>query len=423
MKAALVTPFVSHLPLYPSSYVGYGAAVLKERFELDVIDLNADIYFKNRNRLRKLLYNIDREQVIFDEFDLYPLYYKLMKGVEKEYGKIPWGQYRAVFVTIPAWFVNVPTENVLKLTHVIRKEAPDAEVFFFGNSLGSWTDQKRLKENGIKVVHLNDLFELNPMNEPVDYDSLPTPLYEFGRKYIFDIIPIRFKHGCTWGKCKFCSLAKGWNSGYKERSAKRVIQEVEELDRKYNPIMFVCNDNSITGKNLLEICRLLEGVNKPWGAMGRADLTKKEIAALHKAGCTVVYFGLESGSDRVLHEINKGISSRQMSYFVKELYNNNIMPAPSFFVGSPGESESDFEKTLEFISDHRDYLDMINVYPLAMTPASEFSIAHKQPNREIFIRLAKLINLCTGLGMRVCVGEQCSEYAIIKEPYPCDVTY
>ena len=66
---------------------------------------------------------------------------------------------------------------------------------------------------------------------------------------------------------------------------------------------------------------------------------------------------------------------------------------------------------------------LCRVYPLAMTPASDFSNSRKQHNREVFVRLPKLINLCTGSGMRVCAGEQCSEYAIIKEPYPCDVTY
>ena len=42
MKAALVTPFLSHLPLHPSSYLGYGSAILRKRFELEIIDVGAE---------------------------------------------------------------------------------------------------------------------------------------------------------------------------------------------------------------------------------------------------------------------------------------------------------------------------------------------------------------------------------------------
>ncbi|MCK4783905.1 MAG: radical SAM protein [Desulfobacteraceae bacterium] len=360
--------------------------------------------------------DIDRKQVIIDHFDL-------LKGIEKEYAEISGGKYQAIFVTTLSWFVNVPTENILKLVRVVRREAPGTKVFFFGNSLGSWTDENKPKENDIQLVHLNNPFKLYPNNKPVDYDSLPTPKYESRRKYIFDILPFRLKHDCTWGKCRFCSLSKGRNSGYKERAANRVIEEIEELKSEYNPTMFICNGNSINGNNLLDVCTLYENFDKPWGSMARGDLTKEETVALQKAGCKIVYFGLESGSDKVLREINKGVNSRQISDFIKNLSDNNIIPAPSLFVGTPSETVSDFEKTVEFISDHKDYFDMVNVYPLAMTPASEFSFTNTKPNNETFTRLVKLINICTGLGMRVFVGEQSAEYAMGKNAYPGDVIY
>ena len=58
MKAAVVTPFLTHLPLHPSSYLGYGAAILRRRYELDIIDINAEIYFNEENfefRIRLLI--------------------------------------------------------------------------------------------------------------------------------------------------------------------------------------------------------------------------------------------------------------------------------------------------------------------------------------------------------------------------------
>jgi len=144
MKAALVTPFLSHLPLHPSSFLGYGAAVLKKRFELDIIDLNATIYFKNRDRLKKVLFEIDDKQVVLDNLDFYPFYLQLLNDVEKEFKKIRWTDYQSVYITTPSWFVNIPTEDILKLNNLIRREATDVKISFFGNSLGSWTDEKIL---------------------------------------------------------------------------------------------------------------------------------------------------------------------------------------------------------------------------------------------------------------------------------------
>jgi radical SAM superfamily enzyme YgiQ (UPF0313 family) len=208
-----------------------------------------------------------------------------------------------------------------------------------------------------------------------------------------------------------------------ERSAEKVIQELEELLDKYNPKMLVCVDNSINGNNLLEFCTYFENYKKPLGGMARADLSKEEIEALRRAGCNFIYFGLESGSDRVLNEINKGISSEQMSNFIKELYGNNIIPAPSLFVGAPCENRNDFEKTIKFIVDHKNYLDIINLYPFMVTPSSDFSVMGQQPDNNTLFRLSKIIKICTDIGIKVCVGEQTGEYILYKDLSLSNVGY
>jgi len=423
MKTALVTPFLGHLPLYPSSYLGYGAAFLRNRVDLDIIDLNAEICFRNKHILKKVVSDIDKNNVILDSYHLYPVYPDLLNDVEREYQRISWRKYELVFITMPSWFVNIPTEDVLKLSNLINKESPESKISFFGNSLGSWTCEGELKDHDINITHLNHLFERDPVNEPVNYDSLPTPVYEQRDKYIFDILPFRLKHGCIWGKCKFCSLAKGWNSGYKERSAAKVIQELEELDVKYSPKMLACNDNSINGNNLIEFCTYFEHFKKPWTGMARADLSDKDIAALQRAGCKLIYFGLESGSDSVLNEINKGISSIQMSNFVKKLYDNKIMPAPSLIVGTPGETEDDFENTIRFILDHKNYLNILNVYPFMVSPVSDYSLSIKESDNHILFRLRELFKVCIDSGIKVCVGEQSAEYVLYNEVYPNHVGY
>ena len=84
MKAALVTPFLCHLPIHPSSYLGYGAAILRREYELDILDLNAEIYYRYKQRLNDLLSEINRKQVVFDGLELYPFYSELWGNIDEE---------------------------------------------------------------------------------------------------------------------------------------------------------------------------------------------------------------------------------------------------------------------------------------------------------------------------------------------------
>ena len=199
------------------------------------------------------------------------------------------------------------------------------------------------------------------------------------KKYLFDLLPFILKHGCSWGRCRFCSLSKGWNAGYLERSAKTAFKELEVLIDRYDPAVLVCRDHSLNGRNLLEFCGYLERLDKPWCGQSRPDLSGKKIEALARAGCRGIFFGWESGSDRLLQAMNKGISSKEISDFIKKLHANGILPAPSLILGAPGESEEDFEKTIQFLVDHRNYFKVVNVYPFMATPASEFSSQKIRP--------------------------------------------
>lgn len=294
MKAALVTPCLPHLPFHPTCLLGYGTAILAERYDLSVIDLNAELYYGNKGRLAELLNVMDKTQIVSDASHFYPFYSELKTQIDGHYAEIRWRDYPIVYVTPPAWFPMVPTEEILRLSRAIRRASPDTRVYFFGNSLGSWTDGEELAINGVQTVHLNDLSAAGATPKPVRYDVLPTPVYENGERYLFDLLPFVLKHGCSWGRCRFCSLSKGWNSGYLERSPKTSAKELEALVDWHNPGMLVCMDNSLDGHNLMEFCRHLEGFEKQWCAQSRAELSEKKIDALWKAGCRLIYFGLES---------------------------------------------------------------------------------------------------------------------------------
>jgi radical SAM superfamily enzyme YgiQ (UPF0313 family) len=387
---------------------------LAGRYDLQIIDLNAELHFRNRRKLKTILGVMDETQIISDVFHLNPFYDEVETHIDRHYAAIPWEEYPLVYVTPPSWFPMVPAEAVLRLSRSIKQASPETRVFFFGNSLGSWTNEGELKENGVQTVHLNDLFAAGAAAKPVSYDLLPPPVYEHRDKYLFDLLPFTLKHGCSWGRCRFCALSKGWNSGYLERSAKAVVEELEILIDRYDPKVLVCKDHTLNGRNLVEFCGYFKGFKKPWCGESRADLSGKKIEALRRAGCRLIYFGLESGSDTTLRRINKGITSKQMSDFIKRLHSNGILPAPSIIVGAPGERRVDFEKKIQFLVDHRGFLDVVNVYPFTISPVSEFGSQKKQPAPDTPLRLFRFIHACTDLGLKVICGEQSIEYFCFK---------
>lgn len=413
-RAALVTPCLPQLPFHPSCLLGYGHAVLASRYDVELLDLNAELHFRNRKALHGHLHTMDTAQLVSDLQHLHPFYHEIEPDIDAYYESIPWENFSLVSITPPSWFPTVPTEEVLRLSRVVKRMSPETKVCFFGNSLGSWTSEEELHQNGVQTLHINDLFSGEATASPVQYDSLPLPVYEHRGTYLFDLIPFMLKHGCCWGRCRFCSLSKGWNAGYAERSAKAAFQELEAVVHTYDPAALVCRDNALNGDNLYEFCSLLEGLDKPWCGMSRANLSGKEIEALRRSGCRMIFFGVESGSDTMLRAMNKGITSREMSEFVKSLHANGIMPAPSLMVSVPGEQNEDFRQTLQFLEDHGRCLEIVNVYPFLATPASEF---HEKQGRSDPFRLFQFIQTCEDLGLKVCVGEQCAEYVLFKKMY------
>jgi hypothetical protein len=417
MKVALVTPWLPHLPFHPSCFLGYGAAVLSGKYDLEVIDLNAEIYFRYRGKLERALDSLDKAPPASDVL-LNPLFDAIVAHIDRHYGAISWQDYPVVYVTPPCWFPMVPAKAVLRLSRAIKRVSPNTKVFFFGNSLGSWTNEEELKKRGVRPLHLNDLFAMKGTAKPVNYDLLPNPIYEHREKYLFDLLPFTLKHGCSWGRCRFCSLSRGWNSGYLERSVKAVINELEKVIQQYDPAVLVCRDHTLNGRNLVGFCAHFKRFNKPWCGQSRADLSGRKIEALRRAGCRGLFFGLESGSDRVLRAINKGITSKQVSDFIKTLHSNGIFPAPSVIIGAPGEGEADFDETIRFLENHSQYFDFVNAYPFMPTPACDFGSQQHTLDKNVTLRLIKFIQICEDFGLKVILGEQSIEYFLFKRT--CD---
>ena len=76
-KVAVVVPVIPHLPLCPSCFLGYGAAVLAKKYDVDVIDFNSDLYFKNRQSFDKMLAFLEKTPAVSDALSVRATYDEL----------------------------------------------------------------------------------------------------------------------------------------------------------------------------------------------------------------------------------------------------------------------------------------------------------------------------------------------------------
>jgi radical SAM superfamily enzyme YgiQ (UPF0313 family) len=123
-----------------------------------------------------------------------------------------------------------------------------------------------------------------------------------------------------------------------------------------------------------EICRLIikAGLKFPWSTISgiRVDKVDKELLSLmRKAGCYRVVFGLESGDERILKNINKGITLAQAAFAVKTAKEAGLEVLGYLMIGLPGETEESMRKTIDFaLTLDLDIAKMAITVPLPSTP-------------------------------------------------------
>ena len=169
--------------------------------------------------------------------------------------------------------------------------------------------------------------------------------------YHVDIVSAR---GCPFN-CTFCNCNHYWNKVYRVRLIDSVIHELKDLQEKYPNLKSVrVRDESITiNKNR---CRMLSeaiaksGINLEFQAHSRLDgLDEKIIQILSKAGFKLLFIGMESGSQKVLNRLQKGIDISRAEEVVSLLRKYRINFRISFMSQIPNETFGDIVKTIKLI--------------------------------------------------------------------------
>lgn len=163
--------------------------------------------------------------------------------------------------------------------------------------------------------------------------------------------------GCPFN-CAFCQPLERKMFGRKvrRRSVENVIEELRYIVRKYKVKYVSFQDDifTIRKKWVLELCRRIreEKLDIQWSAQSRVDTLDEELAmAMGDAGCVCLFFGFESGSQRILNFLRKGIKPRQSHKAAKLCKKYGIIILADYMIGIPTETEQDLKQTLALIKE------------------------------------------------------------------------
>lgn len=279
----------------------------------------------------------------FECFDDDMQYVKEIKQTLSQSKIIVFGHYPTIF-----------TQEVLEKSaadYVIQGE-PEYILMDFVNTI----------QNNTFIHEIEGLFALPYQAKALlpriqNITELPQPAYDKmdARKYFEPFMPrpfamIQSARGCPY-RCNYC--VKSYGSRLTLRSAEQVIEELQMLKDLHGirSFRFIDDTFTINKKRVLDICKLMveKKLNLQWTCLSRTDNIQDDILkAMKQAGCQRIYFGLESGSQRMLDFYEKNVDVKEALIALKKTRAAGIETTGFFMLGMPQETEQDFQDTLQF---------------------------------------------------------------------------
>jgi B12-binding domain/radical SAM domain protein len=198
---------------------------------------------------------------------------------------------------------------------------------------------------------------------------------------------IETHRGCIGG-CTFCQVPRFFGRTIRSRSIDAIVDEVKAYQAKGAKRISISGgtgslfqfDGSIDNDAVIELLAALAGVmgaNNVSAPDIRVDCINDEILeAIRAYTIGWIFFGLESGSDRVLRQMGKGATVAQAEDAIEQCRAHGLHPAGSFIVGYPTETTEDFEATRDFIAANPlDDIFISIAEPIPRTPLAELVLA------------------------------------------------
>jgi anaerobic magnesium-protoporphyrin IX monomethyl ester cyclase len=201
---------------------------------------------------------------------------------------------------------------------------------------------------------------------PVERYVLPTFL---GRRTAVHQASI----GCPY-RCNFCGVVNFSGSREKMESPLRTEGILRHLAQNYgvDAIQFYDNNFFLREDHTRELADRIAPLKMRWWCEGRIDIMMKyadaTFEAIRRAGCTMIFFGAESGSNEHLKEMNKDLRAEDTLALASRIRHFGIIPEFSIIFGNPKDPEGDTRECIRFIRQLK-----------RLNPDSEIIVEHYTP--------------------------------------------
>lgn len=238
-------------------------------------------------------------------------------------------------------------------------------------------------KDGKNNLKYNQRTFLNP-------DDLPQPAWhlidveKYIRKkfYANRVLAINTSRGCPY-KCAFCCVPRVHKGKWRAVSAPKIIENLKYLKDHYRIDGFQVDDEEfdIDKSRVLKLCDLLKSnnMNLRWSHFSRINIFKEEVLSREmECGLSLVEFGVESGSDRMLDFLAKGQSSSQILDAYAVCKKLRLNTSALFMIGLPTETERDLNDTVNLIKRLKSHLTICTIYrPYPGTELFDYCVSKK----------------------------------------------
>ena len=207
-----------------------------------------------------------------------------------------------------------------------------------------------------------------PARDLIDLSRYRDAWKKAHNRFSLNIIASR---GCPF-RCNWCAKPI-FGDSYHLRPAMEVAEEMSLLTEKYGAdhLWFADDIFALNRHWVQEFADAVEKLNCaiPFKIQARADLLIPEtVHALKRAGCSEIWMGVESGAQKILDAMDKGLRVDQVVAARKNLLQEEILACYFLQLGYPGESWDDVQKTITLVRDTRpDDIGVSFSYPLPNT--------------------------------------------------------
>jgi anaerobic magnesium-protoporphyrin IX monomethyl ester cyclase len=267
-------------------------------------------------------------------------------------------------VVVGGWHASYLPDSVLEnpeIDYAIVGEGERAMVEL-ATQITKGSNEQAIAEIPGVAFRFNGKIVKNPPKLIEDIDSIPYPARHLLPMNIYDrrigylkVEPVdvmNIQRGCPY-ECSYCETKKLWGSRCRAFSPRRVIAELEYMVEKFGSkgIYFIDDNFTINKERTIEICHLIKErkLDIQWACDTRVDLLSADLLKeMHEAGCRTIFFGIQSGSQRILDKLKTHTTREKIVEAFKLCRKADINIACSFMLGIPGETMADMQETYKF---------------------------------------------------------------------------